>query len=73
MKFNSKLFYSLLIFFVPLVLFAQEPQKVDGPLMQVSETVFDFGNVPTDTVVSHIFVLKNVGSDSLRIQRIKSG
>ncbi|APF20534.1 hypothetical protein Cabys_3789 [Caldithrix abyssi DSM 13497] len=52
---------------------AQDSTKVSGPVITASEKVFDFGQVPENAVVSHVFVLKNQGSDSLRIQRIKSG
>ncbi len=52
---------------------AQDTSRISGPVIAVSEEIFDFGQVPADTIVTHIFVLKNQGSDSLRIQRIKSG
>ncbi len=52
---------------------AQDASTISGPVIAASEKIFDFGQVPTDTIVTHIFVLKNQGSDSLRIQRIKSG
>ena len=41
--------------------------------MQLSEDYFDFGFLPGDARVSHIFWLKNVGNDSLEIKRIQPG
>jgi hypothetical protein len=41
--------------------------------MQMSEDYFDFGFLPGDTKVSHIFWLKNVGNDTLEIKRIQPG
>ena len=55
------------------ILHAQDSTEVKGARLSASENVFDFGEVPSDTAVSHIFVLKNIGSDSLRIYRLKSG
>lgn len=52
---------------------AQDSTQVKGARISVSESTHDFGEVSADTMVSHIFVIKNVGSDSLRIYRLKSG
>lgn len=52
---------------------AQDSTKIKGARLSASETEFNFGEVPADTAISHIFVLKNIGSDSLRIYRLKSG
>ncbi|HEQ99860.1 MAG TPA: DUF1573 domain-containing protein [candidate division Zixibacteria bacterium] len=41
--------------------------------MQLSEDFFDFGYMPGDSKVSHIFWLKNVGTDTLEIKRIQPG
>ncbi len=55
------------------ITWAQDSSTVKGAQLSVSEATFDFGEVPADTMISHIFVLKNIGSDSLHIYRLKSG
>jgi hypothetical protein len=41
--------------------------------LQVSAEEFDFGRVPQGATISHIFWLKNIGEDTLRITDIKPG
>lgn len=56
--------------------FAQEGEAVDEaklPRIQVSQTEFDFGRVAQGASISHVFWLKNVGADTLRIQDVKPG
>jgi hypothetical protein len=56
--------------------FAQNEQPVDEaklPRIQVSQTEFDFGRVAQGASISHVFWLKNVGADTLRIQDVKPG
>ena len=56
--------------------FAQDEQPVDEaklPRIQVSQTEFDFGRVAQGASISHVFWLKNVGADTLRIQDVKPG
>ena len=55
---------------------AQDGKPVDEaklPRIQVSETKFDFGRVTQGASISHIFWIKNVGADTLRIQDVKPG
>jgi hypothetical protein len=55
---------------------AQDGAPVDEaklPRIQVSETDFEFGRVTQGASISHIFWIKNVGADTLRIQDIKPG
>lgn len=56
--------------------FAQDEKPVDEaklPRIQVSQTEFDFGRVAQGASISHVFWLKNVGADTLRIQDVKPG
>lgn len=39
--------------------------KANGPRIAVPEESFDFGKVPLDKMVSHSFVIKNVGTENL--------
>ena len=41
--------------------------------MKLPETDFDFGYVPADSRVSHLFWIKSVGTDTLKILEIKPG
>ncbi len=58
------------LFLTMTVGFADE---VNGPLLVLPEKSFDFGYVPQNTSISHNFVLKNEGTDSLFILNIKPG
>lgn len=56
--------------------FAQDETPVDEaklPRVQVSQTEFDFGRVAQGASISHVFWIKNVGADTLRIQDVKPG
>ena len=44
-----------------------------APMMTLSETSFDFGYAPQNSKISHVFWLKSVGDDSLRILNVKPG
>lgn len=55
---------------------AQEGEVVDEaklPRIMISETEFDFGRVGQGASVAHVFWIKNVGADTLRIQDVKPG
>ncbi len=41
------------------------------PKLLIPETTFDFGYAPTKCVLSHYYLVKNVGTDTLKIQTIK--
>lgn len=43
------------------------------PRIAVSAESFDFGRVPQGASISHIFWIKNVGEDTLRITDVKPG
>ena len=62
-----------LIFFLINLARAQDSVQVKGPRIAIEEKTFDFGIVPADTLISHVFVIKNAGDDSLKIYRLKSG
>lgn len=44
-----------------------------GPRIFVPETQFDFGVVPQNVTISHPYVIKNIGDDTLRILQVKPG
>ena len=43
------------------------------PKLLIPETAFDFGYVPTKSVLSHYYLVKNMGTDSLKIKEVKPG
>lgn len=52
---------------------AQEEKPISGAKAFITETDFNFGYIPNNATVSHAFVVHSVGSDSLRILRVKPG
>ena len=44
-----------------------------APQMKLKEDSFDFGYVPQNSKISHIFWLKSVGTDSLKILKVVPG
>jgi hypothetical protein len=59
----------LLFFAVSLTQNAQAGE----PKLLIPETSFDYGYVPTRSVLSHYYLVKNVGTDSLKIKDVKPG
>lgn len=45
----------------------------DGPKLLIPGTRFDFGYAPTSSVISHYYLVRNVGTDTLKIERVKPG
>jgi hypothetical protein len=43
------------------------------PKLVIPDPIFDFGYAPTKTTVSHYYLVKNVGTDSLKIENVKPG
>lgn len=70
----------LLIFFLVIVLavygFFKAVPKEDnegiGPRINISPQSFDFGEVDYGETVEHIFKVKNLGNESLKINRIST-
>lgn len=48
-------------------------QAMAVPKMFLPEEKFDFGFVPQDVKISHVFWIKSVGDDSLKILKVKPG
>jgi len=47
--------------------------KAGPPKISLSETLWNFGRTPQHSSVSHTFWIKNIGGDTLRIIKVKSG
>ncbi|MCK4386002.1 MAG: hypothetical protein KAW52_07035 [candidate division Zixibacteria bacterium] len=43
------------------------------PKVLIPETTWDFGLIPCGNVVSHHYLIKNVGTDTLKIERVRPG
>ena len=61
---------ALLLF---LVAFLASSSWADGPRLLIPGTRFDFGYAPTSSKLSHYFLVKNVGTDTLKIENVKPG
>jgi hypothetical protein len=47
--------------------------KAGPPRIWLSETFWNFGRTPQQSRISHIFWIKNIGGDTLRIAKVKPG
>lgn len=50
---------------------AQAPQE--GPVIEIAEPVFDFGEAMEDAEISHDFIVKNTGKAVLQIEKVSPG
>lgn len=48
-------------------------QAFAAPRLTIPETEFNFGFVPQNSTISHVFWLKSTGDDSLKIISVKPG
>lgn len=62
--------FVLLLF---LVASLTSSSRADGPRLLIPGTRFDFGYAPTSNKMSHYFLVKNVGLDTLKIENVKPG
>jgi len=54
-------------FYLLFFIFLASPFALAGtPKIEFSERVWDFGRVPQQSTVSHVFWIKNVGTDTLK-------
>lgn len=63
----------LILFLLYLAGFFARQAQADGPQLLIPQTMFDFGYVPPKSVVSHYYLVKNVGDDTLKIENVKPG
>ncbi len=62
---KSSFALAAMLLVIVFILAAPELQAGKGKL-QVSETAWDWGRAPQNSVLSHSFWIKNVGTDTLR-------
>jgi hypothetical protein len=46
---------------------------LSAPKLTMPETVFDFGYMPQNSTVSHVFWMYSTGDDTLKIINVKTG
>ena len=44
-----------------------------APRLTMDESTFDFGFTPQNSTISHVFLLRSTGDDTLRILSVKPG
>ena len=64
---------ALSVAFLLMALSVGVADEVDGPFLVLPEKSFDFGYVPQNSSISHEFILRNEGTDSLFILNVKPG
>ncbi len=64
--------FSVIVLAVGLALLAAI-SVVAAPRMEMSEMEFDFGYVPQNSEISHVFWLYNRGDDILKIDKVVPG
>jgi len=50
-----------------------QADQAEGPALLIPETVFDFGYAPPRSALSHHYLVKNVGTDTLKIEKVRPG
>lgn len=78
MKADLRSFYLVLILAAVLTLAASDARagsrkKPIGPRLQIQETTFHAGSIPAGGVVTHDFIVNNVGDEELHILKVKPG
>lgn len=63
----------LFLFLVYLAASFVSQAQAEGPKLLIPQTSFDFGYVPPQSVISHYYLVKNVGEDILKIENVKPG
>jgi len=58
---------------ISLMLFMVCKTSSPQPKAFMSETTWDFGKVPQGNIVSHSYWVKNVGTDTLKIIKVRPG
>ena len=65
-------FFGVMILLTLGLIFVYEAQA-EEPKVLIPETTWDFGLIPAGNVVSHYYLIKNVGGDTLKIESVRPG
>jgi len=70
---GMKKFIAASVVLLVIGFFGQLPaQEGTGPRISVREVKYDFGKVAQGTQVSHVFEVRNAGTEPLIIERVQS-
>lgn len=61
------------LFLVAVLVFLGTTSVFGAPRLTIPESIFDFGIVPQNSSISHVFWLHSTGDDTLRIINVKPG
>ena len=56
-----------------VLLFMLNSELAAQPKMSLPESVFEFGYVPQNSKISHVFWIHSTGTDSLKIVKVTPG
>lgn len=62
-----------ILFLLYVAGFIAHQAQAEGPKLLIPQTLFDFGYVPPKSAISHYYLVKNVGDDTLKIEKVKPG
>jgi hypothetical protein len=65
------LFFGIFIQLFSLSVIASGPTTTSGPVITFQEKSWDFGEIDSEEIPSHTFILKNTGDELLIIEKIK--
>ena len=66
------LFSGVLVLLTLGLIFVHEAQAGE-PKVLIPEPRWDFGLIPGGSVVSHYYLIKNLGTDVLKIEKVRPG
>ncbi len=72
-KFDSKRLILLVSFLFGLYALVLAEERLSGARIFLPDTRWDFGYIPNQGSVSHVFQVKNIGEDTLIIVRVRPG
>jgi hypothetical protein len=61
------------VLFTVLILIFLATMVVASPKISIPQISWDYGNVPQNTALEHDYLVKNIGTDTLRIISVKPG
>lgn len=59
--------------FVSAILFLLSASSFAAPRLTIQNSTFNFGYVPQNSKISHSFILRSTGDDTLRILKVTPG
>jgi hypothetical protein len=63
----------ILFIFIASAVFLSSGSLFAQPKLSIPESIFNFGYVPQNSKISHVFWLHSTGADSLKIEKVSPG